>query len=341
MKSILSNLGIDETYTKEVNKPKYFTKVKDNIPHKADWNFMADLIEMPLTKKKNKYILVCVDLATREFDIEPLKNKEAVTVYNAFKEMFKRPYINEPKYSLSTDGGSEFKGQVAKWLFDKSIYHKTSIKDRHSQMSVVESLNKQIERIFIGYMNKIEEETKETYNEWDTITNIVRVELNKFRKRNEIDPATEKFPVFDSKKEPKYKVGDIVYRLSDVPLNALGHEQDTSKWRVGDYRFDKVPRKITKILYYSGKVPYRYMITGVKNASYTELQLMPAKNEVAKKYNIKKIIDKKIVKGKPQYLVWWDRSLKKDATWETEESLIEDGHKDLIDAFRKPKKKRR
>ena len=341
MKSILQNLGIDETYTKEVNKPKYFTKVRDNIPHKADWNFMADLIEMPLTKKKNKYILVCVDLATREFDIEPLKNKEAITVYNAFKKMFKRPYINEPKYSLSTDGGTEFKEVVSEWLYDKSIYHKIALKGRHTQMSVVESLNKQLERIFNGYMNKIEEETKQTYNEWDTITNIVRVEMNKLRKIKEIDPVLEKYPIFNSRKEPKYKVGDIVYRQSDVPLNALGHEQNTDKWRVSDYRFDKVPRKIIKILYFSGKVPYRYMITGIKNASYTELQLLPAKNETEEKYNIKKIIDKKIVKGKPQYLIWWDKFLKKDSTWVKENSLIEVGYKDLFDAFKKPKKKRR
>ena len=54
MKSILENLGIDETYTKEVKKPKYVTRITDNIPHQADWNFMADLIEMPLTKNKNK-----------------------------------------------------------------------------------------------------------------------------------------------------------------------------------------------------------------------------------------------------------------------------------------------
>ena len=83
------------------------------------------------------------------------------------------------------------------------------------------------------------------------------------------------------------------------------------------------------------------MITGIKNASYTELQLLPAKNETEEKYNIKKIIDKKIVKGKPQYLIWWDKFLKKDSTWVTENSLIEDGYKDLVDAFIKPKKKRR
>ena len=35
---------------------------------------------MPETKNKNKYILVIVDLATKEFNIEPLKFKSAEVV---------------------------------------------------------------------------------------------------------------------------------------------------------------------------------------------------------------------------------------------------------------------
>lgn len=340
MKSILEKLGIDETYTKDVKKPKYFTKIADNIPHQKNWNFMADLIELPLTKKGNKYLLVCVDLGTREFDIEPLKNKESKTVLSAFKTMFKRQYIKEPKYSLATDGGTEFKGDVATYLYDKSIYHKVALKDRHSQQSMVESLNREIERLLNGYMNKLEEETKETYSEWDTILDVVRKEMNQIRKRPEKDPVTENFPIFNAQVEPKYKVGDIVYRQSDVPLSALGHEQDTKKWRVGDYRFDKIPKKITKVLYYSGKVPYRYMLSGIKNASYTEAQLRPADGEAEEKQEVKEIIGRKIVKGKPQYLIWWRGEKKASATWEPESSLIEDGLKDWIDAY-KPKKKRR
>ena len=340
MKSILDNLGIDEKYTKEVKKPKYVTRITDNIPHVADWNFMADLIEMPLTKNKNKYILVCVDMATKEFDIEPMKNKEADTVLKSFKTMFKRPYIKEPKYSLSTDGGSEFKGVVAKWLYDKSIYHKIAIKDRHSQQSMVESLNKQIERIFNGYMNKIEEETGKIYSEWDTISDVVRKELNKVRKVPEVDPVTENYPIFNATFPPKFKKGDIVYRQSDVPLNALGHEQDTKKWRVGDYRFDKIPKKIKRVLYYSGNIPYRYMLDGIPRASYTEAQLMLAEGEKDSKVEVKAIIGKRIVKGKLQYLVHWKGETKAQAIWQHADLLIEDGLKDMLDAYKPPKKRR-
>ncbi len=338
MNDIFKKLGIDETFTKEVKKPKYFNKIKDNIPLQADWNFMADLIEMPMTKKRYKYLLVCDDLATDEFDIEPIKNKEPSTVLSALQTMFKRNFIKKPKYSLSTDGGSEFQGVFHKWLYNESIYHKVSLPNRHSQMSAVESLNKQIERVLNGYMNRIEEETNEPYNEWTDVLDTVRIYMNKLRKKPEHNPVTFSASYYDTKYKPKFKVGDVVYRQSDVPLNALGNKQPTNSFRVGDYRFEnKVPRKITKILYMSGQVPYRYMLSSVPRASYTEDQLILAENEKETKYVFKKIIDKKIMNKKPHYLIWWAKELKRNATWEPEAQLIKDGLKDEIDEFNKNK----
>jgi len=57
MDKILQKLGIDEKYSKPVKIKKEFSKVKDNIPLKADYNFMADLLELPETKKGYKYLL--------------------------------------------------------------------------------------------------------------------------------------------------------------------------------------------------------------------------------------------------------------------------------------------
>ena len=56
MKAILEKLKIDETFTKAKSiKQKQFNHIKNNIPLVEDYNFMADLIEFPLTKKKNKF----------------------------------------------------------------------------------------------------------------------------------------------------------------------------------------------------------------------------------------------------------------------------------------------
>ena len=78
MDSIIKKLGIDERYSKPVKKPKKFTAVKQNIPMKEDMNFMADLLFLPKTKEGYRYLLVVVDLASNDFDIEPLKTKSLV-----------------------------------------------------------------------------------------------------------------------------------------------------------------------------------------------------------------------------------------------------------------------
>ena len=334
MKAILDKLGIDETYTKEVKKPKYFTKIKDNIPLEGDMNFMADLIMLPTTKKGFKYLLTCDDLATDEFDIEPLLNKTPADVLKGLQAMFKRSYIKKPQASITTDMGSEFKGVFHKWFYDQNIYHKVALPNRHTQMSSVESLNKQVERILNGYMNSVEEKTGEPFNEWVDVLEPIRRELNKFRKKPEHNPFTYQYPVSDTSTNPKFKVGDIVFRKSDVPLNALGNKQPTNNFRVGDFRYEKVPRKILQVLNYSGKVPYRYMLESIPDASFTEDQLMIApEKETETKYKVREIIGKKKIKNKTMYLIWWKGELKKDATYEPESNLIEDGFQREIDEY--------
>ena len=150
---------------------------------KEDYNFMADLLSLPETKKGYKYLLSVVDLATDEFDIEPLINKTPDAVLEEFKKMIKRTYIKKPYASVRTDNGTEFKGVFHKWLYDDSILHKVNLPNRHKQMANVEHLNKQLGRLFNGYMNKKEEETGEVYKEWTDILVFVRKELNKIRKK--------------------------------------------------------------------------------------------------------------------------------------------------------------
>ena len=80
MNKILKSLNRDETYTKAPKIKKEYSKVKDNIPLIQNYNFMADLLELPTTHYGYKYLLVIVDLATDEFDIEKLKSKESKNI---------------------------------------------------------------------------------------------------------------------------------------------------------------------------------------------------------------------------------------------------------------------
>ena len=85
-----ASLNINESLTKGRNKTtKLYNKVKENIPLVEDYNFQADLLFLPFTKEKYRYLLTMVDLATDEIDFEEIKDKEPSTVLKAMKTIFK------------------------------------------------------------------------------------------------------------------------------------------------------------------------------------------------------------------------------------------------------------
>jgi len=334
-------LGVDDTFTKAIRKEKKQTKISDVMTLIEDYNFMGDILHLPATKEGFKYCLVIVDLATHEFDIEPLKTKEAKEVLSAMKTIFTRSHVKKPKASIRTDNGTEFQGVVKKYLKDNNIFHSVSMPYRHQQLSMVESLNRTLGLLFNGYMNKKEEQTRKQYKEWTDVVDIVRTELNKIRKVK--PPYTEK-TVFDykdkpvnMKDDPKYNVGDLVHYKLSYPEDALGNKQPTANFRVGDYRWSALPKKIEQIYYYSGAIPYRYGLEGMKYVSFPESELMQSK-ETEQKWIVKKIIGKKIEKKKIYYLVSWKGYKKADNTWEPKTELLKDGLDNYIKAFEESEK---
>lgn len=330
-KELIDNLGIDETFTKSTRKENKFTHVKNQIPLQKNWNFMADLLFLPKTKKGYHYLLVVVDLATDVFDIEPLQKKDAEYVRDAMKRIFKRGILKLPKYSIQTDAGSEFKGVFHKWIYDNNILHRTARAGRHSQMSNVESLNKQLGRLLLGYLNKKEKDTGKYYYEWTDMTNKIRDELNKIRKKPEKSPYTHDYPVHDIKKTAKFKVGDLVHYKLDEPRDNFNQKQ-AGKFRTGDLHFDPIAKRITEVIFYTGDIPFRYALEGITNATYTEGQLKLSTQQ-EETYRIKKIIGKKRIRGITKYLIWWDGYKRTEATYEPEDKLIEDGFENLINEY--------
>ena len=130
-------------------------------------------------------------------------------------------------------------------------------------------------------------------------------------------------------------MGDVVYEKLNTPENALGHKQNTKNFRVGDYRYSQIPKKIIKVAYFTDKPYHRYILEGLPNVSYSEYELMKAKDEKETKYEVKKIIGKRTKNKKTEYLIWWKNYRKNESTWEPEKNLIEDGLKNLIDEYNK------
>ena len=301
MDKIFKALGISEEHTKPLRIKKMFNKVKDNVPHIKNYNFMADVLFLPETKNGYKYLLVVVDIGTNACDFEPIKEKASETILQAFQKIVKRKYLDKPYASVRTDDGKEFRGAFQTWMHANSIFHKISAPGRHKQTGNVEILNKDLGRILNGYMNSIEEKTGKQYKEWVEILPTVRKMLNEFRIIAEGDPFTDIYPSPDVV-ESKFKVGDIVYRIADEPLDALGNKQPTKAFRTGDYRWDLTPRRIVRVLRYSGKVPIRYLLHTLPNVSYAEWELKKA-TETEAKYQVQYVSAKRTLKGVKEILI--------------------------------------
>jgi hypothetical protein len=290
-----------------------------------------DLIQLPKTKLGNQYLLVCVDLWSNDFDIEEMKTKTASECLSAFRKILKRPYLDLPKGSIRTDGGSEFKGVFNDFLKEYKILHRVALPYRHKQLANVESLNGILGRIFMTYLTNKEQELAKPYLNWDDIVDTVRVELNKAKyKQPDGDPFSSK-PILYNQDEPEFQVGDIVAKKMEVPKNIYGQVEANQKWHKGDIRYDANEKlKIIKVLNYPKN--NRYILNGYPNVSYvaSELQLVKSEDEY---HIVREIIDQKVQGGRTFYKVWWRKHLKSESTWEPADNLIEDGLEDYIQEY--------
>lgn len=295
-KDLLNELNINEKFNKRPKKEKVYTHVKDGIPLIEGYNYMADILYLPIAKFGFKYLLTMVDLATDKFDMEALKDKDSQVVLNAMLKIFKRGILKQPEYSIKTDNGSEFKGVFHWWLFKHDILQKYGLPYRHNQLANIEALNGQLSRLIHGYLNAKDEKNKKNNTNWIDILSIIRDKLNKIRvKKLPDDPYKHIYQSFNPYKEkeikdkktglitkeyveikPKFKIGDMVHRKLEIPYNALGHKQNTLNFRVGDYTFSKETYRIKLVSYLGGDIPYRYVLDGIPNVSYTTTELMKA-----------------------------------------------------------------
>jgi len=342
MEALKEALNINKSqtdFTKNYKKPKFYNKVKDNVPPIENKNFMADYLFLPKTKAGYRYLFVVVDLATDEFDIESMKDKKPENVVKAVLKMKKRGYIqldNNEGQSIRVDDGNEFKGTFKEFCKKHSILLRPAIPNRHIQLANVERLNGVLGQLLNGYMNSFEIKTGKRYTEWLKAVPVIRTNLNEIRKKKLPDDIyTHIYPHWDATKavsvkkseilyqivEPKYKVGDLVYVMLESPENALGEKQK-GLFRNGDYKLSNIAKKISRVLYYAGKPYYRYLVNGYDGVSYQEDELRPATGETDEKFEIKEILKRRIVNKKYEYLIWWRGEKKSEATYEPRESLM-------------------
>lgn len=325
------------SYTKNLMKaPKKDTGKA--MPHfqvfEKGYAQQADLIFLP-DDKNYKYSLVVVDLGDRKTDAVPLKTKQAPEIISAFNLIYKRGILTLPDV-LTTDAGSEFKGDVKKHLVKLGIRVKHALPGRHRQVGMVEKRNGQIGTELFVRMHDQEFQTGVQSNEWIKDLPKVVKELNKKAK-----PTIDKsggFPVIQ-KDTVLLEIGTKVRRALDEPrdVHTTGKKLH-GRFRATDLRWDPAERTIENMLINAGHPPV-YILDGDTNVAYTKTQLQVIDPNETKpttkslrgdpKFIIKKILNKKTVGKKVMYQVQWNKG---DPTWEPRTNLIKDVP-DLIKAF--------
>ena len=267
----------------------------------------ADLLFLPTDPDGSKYALVVVDVFSRLADAQPIKNKEPATVLKAFKAIYARKVLSKPTIILQVDAGSEFKGVVKKWFNDQKVAIRVGKPGRSRQQALAERMNFLLGKMIGAKQNQIELSTGQPSTAWTAllpkIMSIYNREMRKKIKKRPTVKSKMKSPTCKGDACVMFQVGTLVHAVLDKPTAITTGKRMIGGFRAGDLRWEINPRKIVRVFINPGQPPM-YRLQGRKNVAYTKNQLLlykPSKKVI--KYTIDKILDKKKIGGKIQYLV--------------------------------------
>lgn len=122
-----------------------FDEDRPNAVHQADLLFLP---HDRVGRKKYKYALTVVDVASRYKEAEPLTGKSAVEVAAALGRVYKRGPLKWPNL-LQVDPGREFMGAVSQLLAKQNVQVRRGRVNIHREQGIVERFNRTLaERLF-------------------------------------------------------------------------------------------------------------------------------------------------------------------------------------------------
>ena len=129
----------------------------------------ADLMEFPMSKTRNKYLIVFQDLFTRWVELKPLRKADGKSVAKALEELILFRW-ETPEYFL-TDNGREFDNKfLANVLREYGVKHVTT-PPYHPQADPVERCNRTLKTMIATYI-------KADQREWDIHIHEFRHAIN-------------------------------------------------------------------------------------------------------------------------------------------------------------------
>jgi hypothetical protein len=310
-KNSKANTELNQLYKKPI--PETNKQMPTNQVFVKDIYYQADVMYMP-EDKGFKYMLVCVDMYDGTVDAEPMKEVNSSNVIKAFKEIFKRPYLNYPIF-ITFDNGNEFDGDD---MINYFKLHKTNIKraltGRSRMLANVERANQKIATVLFKRMTSQELITGEPSKEWvDDLKTLIGV-LNEHKKKP-LKRETNPEPVVDKFTGKLLKKGQKVRLLLDYPINTTNNARLSGKFRSSDIRWSTKIYRITEVLLKPGEPP-GYLTSANDNIYRTKNQLSIVKENEQEPdakyirgqpehYIVTGILDKKVENRKTYFLTKW------------------------------------
>ena len=226
---ILAN-ELHKPVIKEFYKRKVYSQFRDNI-----WG--VDLADMQSLSKKNKgtkYLLCAIDLFSKYAFVIPLKDKNGISIVNAFNKIIKQS--NRKPNKIWVDQGSEFYNCVfKKWLSDHDIIMYSTYNEGKSVVA---------ERFIRTLKNKLYKHMTASgknvyYDVLDDVVNQYNNTKHSTIKMKPIDVGDNKRLYIDehNEKDSRFKVGDRVRISKFKNIFAKGY---TPNWSKEIFIIDKI-----------------------------------------------------------------------------------------------------
>lgn len=310
---ILEWLRVQDAYTLHRPLRKKFPRLHYNVTNVDDlWE--ADLCQMTTLKNENdnyNYLLVMVDALSKYAWVEPLKNKSASTVAEAFEKILKRANNRVP-VALRTDRGKEFIGSALQNILKKHNIQFRVARNPDIKAAIVERLNRTLKqrlwRYFTHhnthrYIDVIQKIVDAYNNTLHSGTKMRPVEVNLFnaaRARANLERRAIRQNKQGVVNTAKYKPGDYVRVSRAKGVFAKGYE----------YNFSEEILRVKRVLQKQGIYIYeledlkKELIDGFFYAE--ELTLVsPRRLDDEQTFKIERIIQTKGRGKNKQVLVKW------------------------------------
>lgn len=297
-----------DTYTKFRTARRNFKRNPVIAAH-IDAQWQGDLADVSNIAEHNRgvtFLLVLIDVVSKHMWVEPLKDKSAELVTNAFKKVFKKAK-RVPK-KLQTDQGTEFvNSTLEKYLKGEGITFFTLKSDKKAAIAerVIRTLKEKIYRythekhtkMYINVLQALVSSYNKTYHK---SIKMAPVEVNTQNEGQVLNNLYGKaWEQNKKRKKPKFKEGDFV-RISSV--KGVFEKGYTGNWTEEIFIIDKVklsavPQIMYKIKDWKGKE-----IDG----SFYDKEIQLVSKGLEEFWKIEKVIRKRKRGKKIEYLIKWE-----------------------------------